>query len=582
MKFNAVQWPRLFLAFVFVFFFALSLRQLLDYDVWFQLLAGQETLKSMAVPKAEFYIYSVLGEPSLFVGWLWGLLLYLAWLAGGYGAVSVFGALVWAVIFVVAVTAMLAKISREVPLGTAFSPKVQVAAALIGTSVAYQYLMWRAVFRAEITFYLAWVLAVYLSAGIGNDKQRLKRFLIVVPLLSWGLGWFHTTSVFMVLLLAGYLLQAAVDTMKDQGSAGFWKFVKAQSWPWLASILAAVVLPCLNPNGVEQALPLIAGLADVFHRTFIGEPGKAAEQFVRVNLEYRRLADVPGVWPAALLFLVASLVVVWRDRSHRVANALFLAVGMLLSMLHVRALAVWAIFLMVPLGVAIAPLLQKATVDLESRGRGALVSALVVMCCFWNIGTLFNREAARWGIGYRPDPTDEQLLKTIRADMPNGGRIFNWYPLGAYLRWHLGHNFLVAIDGHLVDEKSAAWKSYYDIEDFKDKGLSLLDKWDIRAVYHPVVLPVYGSIHWLPHELANSENWRLVAMDRYGVLFVRAGQGEIAQQTRNVLKIEYWRRVIVEATLVAFGSGKQGNKEHARRVVEYAQEKIGEIEAVPK
>jgi hypothetical protein len=582
MKFNAFRWPGLFLVFVLVWFFVLSLRQLLDYDIWFQLLAGQETVRTMTVPKVEFYIYSVLGEPSIFVGWLWGLLLYFAWLVGGYGLVSVFNAFVWAVIFVVAVAAILARIAHEVPLGQSFSQKAQVAAALIGMGVAYQYLVARAVFRAEVTFYLAWVLAVYLSTGIANDKQRLRRFLIAVPLLSWCLGWFHTTSVFMVLLLAGYMLQAAVDRMRDQRSAGFWKFVKTHSWPWLASILAAVVLPCLNPNGVEQVSPLIAGLADVLHRAFVGEPGKAAEQIVHLNLEYRSLADVPGVWRAAILFLVASLVVVWRDRSNRVANVLFLAVGILLSTLHVRALAIWAIFLMVPLGVAIAPMLQKATVDLESKGRGALVTALVVMCCFWNIGTLFNSEAARWGVGYWPDPADEQLLKTIRANMPNGGRIFNWFPLGAYLRWNLGPDFLVAIDGHWTNAKSAAWNAYYDIEDFKDRGLSLIDKWNIRAVYHPVVVPVYGGIHWLPYELANNENWRLVAIDRYGVLFVRAGKGEVDEQTRNVLKIEYWRRVIIEATSIAFGSGKQGNKEYARRVVEYAQERIGETQALLK
>jgi hypothetical protein len=579
MKFNPFRWPGLFLVFVLVWFFALNLRQLLDYDVWYQLLAGQEAFKTMSVPKAEFYIYSALGEPSLFVGWLWGLLLYLAWLAGGYPLTSVFCALVWALTFGVAVAAMLAKIARDVPLGEAYSRKAQVAAALIGTSVAYQYLMERAVFRGEVTFYFAWVLAIYLSAGIVNDRQRLRRFLIAVPLLSWSLGWFHTTSVFMVLLLAGHMVQAAVDTMRNQGYAGLRKFSVTDLWPWLASIFAAVVLPCLNPNGVQQALPLIASLADVIHRTFIGEPGSTA---VHVNFEYRKLVDVPVVWPIAILFLVSSLIIIWRDKSHRVANALFLSVGLLLSLLHIRALAIWAIFLMVPLGVAIAPLLQKAAVALESRRRGALLIALVVMCCFWNAGTLFNKESKRWGIGYSPRPADEKLLNEIRANMPDGGRIFNWFPLGGYLRWHLGSNFLVAIDGHLTNPKSAAWNAYYDIEDVRDQGLSRIDKWNIRAVYHPVLTPPHGYVHWLPHDLVYSENWRLVAGDQIGLLFVRAGKGEVDEQTRNASKIAYWRRVVFDVTFNASVFGSQDDKEEKRKVIEFAQQRIMEAQAPVK
>jgi hypothetical protein len=578
-KLKAFTWPGYLLSFVFALFFALSFRQLLDYDIWFQLLAGQETVRAMAVPKAEFYIYSALGEPSIFVGWLWGLLLYLAWLAGGYAAVSVFGAAVWGAIFAMAATAILARITREVPLGATFSCKAQIAAALIGMSVAYQYLVGRAVFRAEITFYLAWVLAVYLSAGIADDQRRLHRFLIAVPLLSWALGWFHTTAIFMVLVLAGYLLQAAVDARRDEGSAGLWRFVRTRSWPWLVSMLAAVVLPCLNPNGVQQALPLVAGLAETFHGLFTDEHGNIAEPFVHLNFEYRALADVPRVWPAAILFFVASIIVIWRDRPHRVANALFMAVGMLLALLHIRALALWAIFLMIPLGVAVAPWLHKATAVLETRGRGALVSALIVVCCFWNAGVLFNREGARWGIGYLPDPADEQLLAAIRANMPAGGRIFNWHPLGAYLRWHLGPSYLVAMDGHFAEAKSAAWKAYFDIEDYKDKGLSLIDKWNIRAVYHPVVVPTYGEIHWLPYELVNHRNWRLVAMDRQGVAFVRT-EKEIDERTRNILMVEYWRRIVAEATFIALASGTQANKQRARRVLEYAGEQIRATQAL--
>ena len=578
MRFKISQWPGYCLAFVFVFFFALSLRQLVDEDVWFQLLAGQETARTLAVPRTEFYIYSVLGEPSMFVGWLWGLWLYLAWLAGGYPAVSAFGALVWGAIFAIGAKAIVTTVERDVPGGQAYSRKAVLAAILVATGVSFQFLVGRAVLRAEATMYLAWIVAVYLSAGIAKDEQRRRRFLFVVPLLSWSLGWLHTTSVFMVLLLVGHLLQAAADAMESPLTGGLKRFARTDLRAWLFAIIAAVALPCLNPNGVEQALPLITDLARNLRAIMSGEGAGVSEQVIHVNLEYRRLADVPQVWSTAALFFVFSLVVVWLDRPRRVINAVLLAIGLSLSLLYIRALAIWGVFLMVPLAVAIAPFMQKATAVLESKGRGALIGGFMVMCCVWNIGAVYNRAGARWGIGYRTSPASERVLNAIRANMPHGGNIFNWHPLGARLRWNLGPGFFVAMDGHLADARSSAWKAYFDIEDSGDTGPPLIDKWNIRAVYHPVVTPVFGQIHWLPYYLLNDQNWSLVAMDQSGVLLAKVSAGSVDEHTRNRQKMDYWRRVIIEAKIIEFTSDQEGDKDRARRIVDYAQARIGELQ----
>ena len=578
MRVEISRWPGYCLAFVFVFFFALSLRQLLDDDVWFQLLAGQETARTLAVPRTEFYIYSVLGEPSLFVGWLWGLWLYLAWLAGGYTAVSIFGAIVWGAIFAIGAKAIFTNIARDLPGGESYSRKAVLAAVLVATSVSFQFLVGRAVLRAEATMYLAWVIAVYLSAGIAGDQRRRRRFLFLVPLLSWSLGWLHTTSIFMVLLLVGHLLQAGVDAMRAPLAGGFGKFAKTDLWTWLLAIFAAAALPCLNPNGVAQALPLITDLATNLHGILSGERADVSERVMHINLEYRRLLDVPQVWSTAILFLVSSLVVVWHDRPRRVINAVLLTVGLSLSLVYIRALAIWGVFLMVPLAVAIAPFLQKAAAVLESKGKGALIGGLIVMCCVWNIGAVYNRAGARWGVGYRTLPASEQVLDAIRANMPNGGNIFNWHPLGARLRWNLGPGFFVAMDGHLADARSPAWNAYHDIEDSGDTGPGLIEKWKVQAVYHPVVTPAFGQIHWLPYYLLNDQNWSLVAMDQYGVLLTRISALSVDEHARNLQKMDYWRRVVIEAKVVEFTSGQEDSKDRARRIVDYAQERIGELQ----
>ncbi|MDO8700664.1 MAG: hypothetical protein Q7J56_03330, partial [Deltaproteobacteria bacterium] len=115
-------------------------------------------------------------------------------------------------------------------------------------------------------------------------------------------------------------------------------------------------------------------------------------------------------------------------------------------------------------------------------------------------------------------------------------------------------------------------------EDSGDTGPPLIGKWNVQAVYHPVVTPVFGQIHWLPYYLLNDQNWSLVAMDQSGILLARISAGSVDEHTRNLQKMDYWRRVIIEAKIVEFASGQEDSKDRARRIVDYAQAKIGELQ----
>ena len=277
------------------------------------------------------------------------------------------------------------------------------------------------------------------------------------------------------------------------------------------------------------------------------------------------------------MFFIFSLIVILEDRSRRVVNTVLLAAGLSLSLLHVRALAIWGLFLMVPLGVAIAPSLHKATAVLESKRQRALVGALIGMCGLWNAATTYYAQGAQWGMGYSASPQDEKLLQVIREHMPNGGNIFNWHPLGAYLRWHLGPEFFVAMDGHFVNNRTSAGKAYDEIEDWSPSRPPLMEKWNIRVVYHPVVMPIFGSLSWLPYYLVHDPKWRMVAMDGAGVLFARTPTDDVDEQTRNHQKIDYWKKVLTEATDVELSFASDENKKRAKRISERAQASIEEL-----
>jgi len=555
------------LCLLFLLYFMLNLRQLMDYDVWYQLIAGSYTIEHMAIPRTEFYIYSGLGESAVFTSWLWGTVLYLCWLISGYTGISVFNATVWGLVFLIGAKAAVEIPRHDAPLSERASPRLHIIAAFVASSVAYQYLAVRANARAEVTLFLVWVVAVYFSAGIANDRGRLHRFLVTAPLLAWMLGWIHTTAVFITAFLVFGLVQASMDSLRARGAGEFRVFVREDLWKWILSIFFSASLPLLNPNGIHSALALFTSSADVILGIF--DVKSTAPKVLHVNLEYRGLLDVPERWPLASLFFVSALFVIWQDKRRRIANLLLMLLGLSLSLLHVRGLAVWAIFLMIPLAICLAKIFAEYESRIGPGRRRSLANCILLACCFWSAGVVFNTQRAFWGAGYAHSPATESVLKTIKQDMPRGGNIFNWHADGAFLRWHLGDKYLVAMDGHLLDEKSPMSAAYHAIEDFNERTPALIEQWAIGAVYHHAVNPITGEIYSLPYYLLNNRDWRVGGVSEGNVLFTKkADPGD--ERNRNLLNAEYWRTVAANARNIELRSSQPEYKIKARASFELA------------
>lgn len=555
------------LCLLFIVYFVLNLRQLMDYDVWFQLLAGRYTIENWAIPRTEFYIYSGLGESAIFVAWLWGSTLYLSWQVFGYAGISVFNAVIWGLVFFVGARAAIEISKHETPGTVRVSPRLQIIAAFVASSIVYQYLALRANARAEVTLYLVWVIAMYFSAGIAYHNDKLRRFLVVTPFLALLLGWVHTTAIFIAVYLVCCLIHVAVYRWRAGGARGAHVFVREELWMWVLSIFFATTLPVLNPIGLQSALGLFTSSSDALLGIFSGK--QSVPDVAHINLEYRRLLDVPERWSTAVLFLLASFYIVWQDRHRRIANLLLMLLGLLLSLLHVRGLAVWAILLLVPLAVCVARTFAKYESRIESSRRAALASLVIAACCFWSAGVVFNKQRTVWGVGYSHSSGTDEVLRKIRQEVPGGGNIFNWHASGAFLRWQLGDRYYVAMDGHLLDDKSSMSVAYYAIADFSEKTPALLERWAIRAVYHPTVNPLTGEIYALPHYLLNSVDWQVSAVSRDGVLFIKK-TGIIDERNRQALTMEYWRSVAANARYVELVATQVEYRNQARISFEFA------------
>jgi hypothetical protein len=348
-------------------------------------------------------------------------------------------------------------------------------------------------------------------------------------------------------------------------------------WKWILSIFFSASLPLLNPNGIPGALALFTSSADVILGIF--DINRTTPGIVHVNLEYRRLLDVPERWSIASLFFVSALFVVWYDKRRQITNLLLMLLGLSLSLLHVRGLAVWAIFLMIPLSICLAKIFARYEPRIDPGKRRSLAIYILAACCFWNAGVVFNKQRAFWGAGYAHSPATESVLRTIKQDMPLGGNIFNWHADGAFLRWHLGDKYLVAMDGHLLDDKSPMSAAYDAIEDFNERTPALIEQWVIGAVYHPVVNPITGEIYSLPYYLLNNRDWRIGGVSEGNVLFAKkTDPGD--ERNRNLLNAEYWRTVAASARYIELLSSQPEYKMKARASFEFAALNLKTIQKI--
>lgn len=515
---------------LFAVLLVVSLRQISDPDIWFNLLVGREIVDRGSIPTQEFYLFPALGEAATFSAWGFGLLHYLAFVAAGYAGMALLNSLLIAAALTLIVRAALPQ--ERQPLDWAL--------LLCVVAAAYACLDFRLSYRPESTLYLFLGLEILLLERWLADGRL--RPLLLLPLLGWGITQLHTTAVLLVLAFGAYLCHWLVEKLRNADR------LRGMQLLQLASIfIAMALLPLLNPNGVPQVTALFRVL------------GESAAS----NVEYLPVWQTPYRWHFLALACAAGLA--WLlTPGRRLVDALLLLGFGWLAYRYVRNLGLLALVAVIPLTRALVFARSRLRFAPGSVAARALAMALAILGA--SSLTAVSWASGNWGIGIRDNVFFTKAVETIRQVSP-GGNVMNFFHHGAYLVWALGPNYRAAVDGHFVRPSYA--DSYHDRVMRADPDWqALLARYDVSIIVTPATLPYSGYPIPLVERLAEDPRWRLLGVEAAGLLFVheRLAAGMTALDKRQV-----WQQMQGEGErlLLDYPGHPQ-----ALRVVELAQRRL--------
>jgi len=252
-----------FLVFVFLSgIFALGLIRIEDPDTWTHLSFGRWIWEHGALPASEPFIDT--GNPFSYNNWLFGLLYYVAYLAGGYAGVVILKATIITLIF-----ALLLRIS------VMFGGNLVVSVLVLG-AVAIG-LRFRFVERPDTFMMLFLSYAIF---SLGAFLQGNRKYLWFMPVVSLLWANVHTSILMMLLpfgaVLAGGIFQLAMERARfDRRLSPFVVFAPAPSPGQLRTVATVAVLSVgtslISPYFLDQYLHSVGALQSDWWRQSISE-----------------------------------------------------------------------------------------------------------------------------------------------------------------------------------------------------------------------------------------------------------------------------------------------------------------------
>ncbi len=476
---------------------ALGLNQISSFDYWWMLRTGQLIAETGAVPRVDPYTYSALGARWIDIHWLHQLGLWGLYRMGGHTAVGIWQFV--AMLLVVALVAPLGRCPGRSWLSVA-------ALALMLLNAAFRFSP-----RPESSSFV-------LLAGVLALLDRFERTgdARVYGIVVLQLIWVNTHGLFALgIALCG--IHLAAELLRALGGAP--QGLRTARVRRLGAVTLLALLAALaNPNGLDAALyPLqqlgMIGPVDTRAAFGIAELLPAIGKLTPIKL---------AVFLTTAGFSAAALALNWRRVP--LADLLVWAAFLYLALGAIRNVALFAI-------VVTPILVRNANAWLDTRPgfaawsrTASLVVLALVLVPTWDAarGEFYPRDGMlkRPGFGATPWFTPDRAVDWIEENAPPG-RIAHTMKTGGYLTWRLYPDYPVLVDGRL---------EVFGVERFRQllirdgKDFARLDAefgFGTALVRFAPKKNAGPLITWLH---ANRD-WRLVYLDDFDAVFVRADAG---------------------------------------------------------
>jgi len=465
----------------------LGTRLLSDFDLGFHLKGGQWMIQNHRFFTQDVYTYTVPGHPYLDIHWLYQILLYLSYRAGGYTLLTALNVALVTLVFLLAFLRL-----RRTAAPSWFCALLLAACVLTCEP--------RIEARPELVSWLLFSLTLLvLECRYAGERDML----FLLPLIH--LVWANVEGLFPLgwAAMAAYLLTGWMQDNRPD--------------PKLLKYSLFSLAACLfNPNFLAGFLYpfsqlLMLGTSNVF-KGAIGELQSPWGPYVFLP------AFGLAAYKAYCFLLAALLSVTWRRRKiHEVLLALsFFA-------LSASASRNIPLFFLATLPTAALGWKDLPWESLRRFQRSALArpavawafTFLILLSCV-RVATgayyFSDRRGERFGLGL---DAEKQPVGAVRFLMENGldGPMLNQVNMGGWLDWQAPQKTF--IDGRLEVMGPEFYGEY--LSSYRGNLCGLADRYGAD-----IILFVPTLSNW-QGELASNDGWRLAYLDGFAAVYLRKG-----------------------------------------------------------
>ena len=470
-----------------------------DPDGFWQLATGRWVAQHHHTFSTDLFSYTAQGQPWIYpVGS--GLVLYVAYLLGGYMLLSWIGA-----------AACVGAVALLLRRGSATTAAIGI--------IAVPLIAGRSAPRADM--FTVVLFAAYLSLLWENYRMGRARLWLLPPLM---IAWvnFHLGFVSGLALILAFV---GMDLLEGP-FAGIRRVQAVQrlrgALPWYAATALATLA---NPWGWGIYLALIRqNRASALHSGWIAEWG-------RVPLNWTAVAAIWSVRNTRstfyLLLVIATIAALVAMLQRQLGAALLLMVSIYAGVEHVRMDALAGCVVVVVGGSFLFSAVQEVRFVLPHPRMHAILAASVVAICVLLVSVrcvdvVMNRNhdprAFGAGLGWQLPEHAAEFIE--RENLP--GEIFNTYNEGGYLVWRLGPRRRDYLDGRAIPFGPDIFHHQAELL------LSSLDSeiWQREADYYninTILLPLnrFDGALGAVRTFCKSTEWRPVYLDELSVVLVR-------------------------------------------------------------
>ncbi len=487
--------PRRLLVTLFSFsLFVLSARNVTDPDFGWHLRTGEYIVSTLSIPHFDFFSFTATGQPWVTHEWFAQVLMYLLYRLSGFGALTLFFALVSAITF------------GAVYLRCEGKPYLAVFVVLLAAISAAPF--WGA--RPHTISLLLTSIFLYILDRYRRERRGRLLLWLLPPMLVWANshGSFALGPVLVAVYLGADWIERAYRRVTGRGDAR--KNLIGTAFDLVDKPLAGILLACvaaivLNPNGARLYTYPLETLGSHAIQTYIQEwqppdwSSRAVQPF------------------GALLVLTIVALVMARPRVS-LASLILFAAFTYASLRASRQISIWVLIAAPLLAASVTKLLRLPVLGAgTARVRGSLQALnwllllVFLLAGMLRIVMVMQSQAEAEREFFPVKAVDTLLEKGWR------GPIFNQYNWGGYLIWRLYPRERVFIDGRsdvysLIDDFVVReyLKAYTATADWREP----LDRYGVQLVLLEPDAPLAG-------QLARDGGWRQVYADAGAVVYGR-------------------------------------------------------------